>query len=320
MTTQPTALERAEQVREIANQYIRRTGMAPADFARRIGYKYVTLHGFLSGRVRNEKGDPRICQAILNYLDTNPMPEAEEFAGKIYETGAVRAMRGAFEKLVARPCIVMVYAPPGSGKTDIWRALSHEYAAASGADIFRVYCRAGITPRDLVRRVALACASPADLSIDRTLRNLRFEFKGRRVVVDFDEAQHLSADCFEVLRELFDEMGWSLCFSGSHELDRVFLKWAGTLEQLERRVAEKIYPPPLTSEEASGIIRQELPGLEPSAVRKLIDACTVDIRANKQAQRYISIGRVMAAIREVQEASPERADAALPAQNVEAIA
>lgn len=319
--TEPNALDRAEQVRELATEYIHRTGMAPADFARRIGYRYTTLHGFLSGRVRNEKGDPRICQAILDYLDANPIPPPEEFTGKLHDTAAVGAIRATIGKLIARRCIAMVYAPPGSGKTDLWRALSQEYSAQSGASIFRVYCRIGITPRDLIRRVAVACASAADLSIDRTLRNLRFEFRGRRVVVNFDEAQHLSAECFEVLRELFDELGWSLCFSGSHELDRVFLKWAGTLEQLDGRVTERVYLPAPTVEEATGIIRSELPGLDAASVRKLIDACTIDIRVQKQAQRYISMRRVMETVRELQEASPSLADpAATTAQKVEAIA
>jgi DNA transposition AAA+ family ATPase len=303
----------AEQVRQLALDYLRRTGMAPADFARRIGYGYSTMNFFLTGKYRkmSNSGEAAISEAILRYLDDNATPTADEFVGKLYEIGNVRTMREVFKHLAERACILMAYAPPGSGKTDVARSLIHEYTTATDkVCIFRVYCRASITRRDLMRRIAVACGSMGDTSIDRTINNLRYDFEGKHVVLYLDEAQHLSVDCFETVRELYDELHWSICFAGSHELDRVFLKWAGNLEQLERRITDKVSLPAVTAEEASGIIRSEIPTLGAAQIRSLIDRSTVDVRANKKIQRYLSIGRIMASIRELQEALAKADDVA----------
>ena len=107
--------------------------------------------------------------------------------------------------------------------------------------------------------MAQACGTSPIGEIDRILQNLLWDYRGHRVALVFDEAQHLSIDCFETVRELFDQGRlFSLIFTGSHELDRVFRKFAGTLEQLERRLTDKITLPGVTRREAEGIVRSEL--------------------------------------------------------------
>jgi DNA transposition AAA+ family ATPase len=307
-----------EEVRQIAKSFLSRTGMAPADFSRRIGYHYTTFSQFMLNKYRRGPGSREgyICDAILRFVGQNSEASAEEFNGKLYEIGNARVMRTVLERLSERPCILLCYAPPGSGKTDVARALMPEFRA-KGVDIRRVYCRAAITKRDLMRRIAIACGTVADLSIERTIANLRFDYSGRRVALYLDEAQHLSVECLETVRELYDELHWSLCFAGSHQLDRIFTKWSGDLEQMERRVTDKITLPAVTAEEADGIVRSELPSLSPSKVRALIERSHVEIRADGAVQRYLSIGRVMASIRELQELMPESADLV---EKVEAIA
>jgi DNA transposition AAA+ family ATPase len=309
----------SDEVRQLALSYLRRTGMAPADFARRIGYGYSTINFFLTGKYRKmTSSEKKIASAILLYLEANPTATSNEFVGKLYEIGNVRAMRDVFAQLAERPCIYMAYAPPGSGKTDVARALIRDYKAIDPeVHIFRVYCRSGIRPRDLMRRIAVDCGTVGDCSIDRTINNLRFDFGTARVVLYFDEAQHLDVDCFETVRELFDEMHWSLCFAGSHELDRVFSKWAGSLEQLERRITDKVSLPAVTAEEATDIIRSEIPTLGAAQISATIERSTVNVRVDKTTQRYLSIGRVMANIGQLQKALAESAETT---EKVEAIA
>jgi type II secretory pathway predicted ATPase ExeA len=153
-----------------------------------------------------------------------------------------------------------------------------------------------------MKRVATACGTEAHTAIDRAIHNLRWDFRGARVVLYFDEAQHLSIDCMEVVRELLDEdPRFSLCFAGSHELDRIFADFAGRLEQLERRISDKITLPPVTADEAAGILKSELAGLtlDAALIRQQIELATISVRVDRKAQRYISIGRLMAAIREI---------------------
>jgi DNA transposition AAA+ family ATPase len=292
----------ADEARQLAKSYMRRTGMSPQDLAHRVGYRYVTLTQFLNGTYRRGPGskEAAISEAVTRFIATAHNDTAEEFHGKLYEIGNVRVMREVFRRVLDRPCILLAYAPPGSGKTDVARALMPQYAT-EGVHIFRVYCRAGITPRDLMRRVATACGSVGDYNTERTISNLRYDYAGKRVALYLDEAQHLSVECLETVRELYDELHWSLVFAGSHQLDRIFTKWAGDLEQFERRVADKITLPAVSSEEAENIVRSELPGLAVAKIRSVVERSHVDIRADGAIQRYLSIGRVMANVRELQQ-------------------
>ena len=298
-----------DDVRQLAKRYLRRTGMAPADFARRVGYHHKTLNQFLANQYhRDRKSASReaaICEAILRFIaEHQELAAAESFAGKLYEIGNVRALRDVFTRLIEKPCILMAYAPPGCGKTDVAHALISEFRSRD-VEIFRIYCRAAITKRDLMRRIAVACGSIGDISIERSIANLRFDFANKHVALYLDEAQHLSIECLETVRELYDELRWSLCFAGSHQLDRIFTKWAGDLEQLERRVTDKIELPLVTVEEAEEIIQSEIPGLAKAKSKLLIERSQVEL---KDRSRYLSIGRVMANIRELQELMPAAAD------------
>lgn len=306
-----------DQVRALAGDYLRRTGMTAADLAHRVGYAYPTIHQFLTGRYgRAVQNQEALAATVLRYLETHPISRAGEFSGHLYEIGNVKAMRQVFTALIERPRIYMVYAPPGSGKTDVARGLIREHNAQAANTgwpyIFRVYCRSGITRRDLMRRVATACGSSGDpSSIDRTIATLRADFQEMRVAIYLDEAQHLSVDCFETVRELYDELQWSLCFAGSHELERTFTEWTrgGKLEQLDRRVTDKVTLPAVTEEEAAGIVLSEIPTLTPAQVRGVVQACTVEVRVDRRRERYISIGRLVASVREMQETIAAREDA-----------
>jgi DNA transposition AAA+ family ATPase len=307
-----------EDARQIARDFLRRTGMAPADFSRRIGYHYSTFNQFMINRYRRGPGsrEGAITEAILRFVGTHGETLPDQFSGKLYEIGNTRVMRTVLKRLCERPCILLCYAPPGSGKTDVARALIPEFRG-SDVEIRRVYCRAAISKRDLMRRIAIACGVVADLSIERTIANLRYDYAGKRVALYLDEAQHLSVECLETVRELYDELRWSLCFAGSHQLNKIFTKWAGDLEQMERRVTDKITLPAVTAEEADGIVRSELPSLSASKVRALIERAHVDIRVDGGVERYLSIGRVMASIRELQDLMPESADPTAPASSNE---
>lgn len=151
------------EVRQLTRNFLLRTGMAPADFARRIGYHYSTLNQFLLDKYHRGPGsrEAAICEAVLRFLGAQSEMEPETFAGTLYNIGNMRAMRKALRQLCERPCILLCYAPPGSGKTEVARALIPGLRTPE-VEIRRIYCRAAITRRDLMRRIAVACGSIAD--------------------------------------------------------------------------------------------------------------------------------------------------------------
>lgn len=305
--------ERRKRVQDLARNYLDQTGMALADFAHRVGYGYSTVHKFLADRYEHVGGDDSaITAAILGFMERYPIQSIEDFDGKLYAIGNVRVVREVFARALDRAHIFMLYGPPGFGKTYSIKGVIAEHNRAAAAEkerrqhIFHVYCRAAITPLQLARRIAQACGTSVAGDIDRVLRNLLWEFRGQRVVLVLDEAQHLALDCFEMARELFDQGSISLVFTGSHELDRIFRKFEGSLEQLQRRVTDRITLPGVTREEATGIIRSELACLvadiDDSLIQQQIELATVRVKASDRSQRYISIGRLTAALRETREA------------------
>jgi DNA transposition AAA+ family ATPase len=303
-------------LRPLVTDYLRRSGMSSEDFALRIGYNYSTVAQYLCGRYSRIAKADQINAAILAFITGNPIT-SDQLTTKIYETSAVRTMRSLFHKALERPQVYMVYAPPGSGKTDVARHLIAEHNAQSAGQpsyIFRVYCRARICPRDLLKRVATACGAHSSTAIDRAIHNLRWDFRGARVVLYFDESQHLSIPAFETVRELLDEEPrFSLIFAGSHELEKTFNDFSGTLEQLQRRITDKVHLPALTADEAAGILRTELAefSLDAATIRQQIELATITVRVDKRNQRYISIGRLMAAIREIRDGLAATAEPAL---------
>jgi hypothetical protein len=96
-------LEQSQKVRKLAQDYMLRSGMAPADLARHIGFAYSTTRLFLTGKYANLCHEAGVSRAILEFLERNPLAAAESFTGKIYETGAVKTIRQVFAQLLDRP-------------------------------------------------------------------------------------------------------------------------------------------------------------------------------------------------------------------------
>lgn len=247
------------------DDYLSRTGLSAADFARRIGYSEVTVRFFLKGQYACvSRSAHSLVKAAAEYMDIHPIEPSTTVMGELYETANVRTIQETFEKLLPRPVAYMIYAPPGSQKSFV---LEHQIARLNAAELshdagrraFYVYARKGIRPRDLMRRVAIACGCRTSTDLDSMLANLRFEFRHHRVVLVVDEAQHLDLDCFETLRELLDRPPYfSLLFAGSHDLKKQFDEFSATLEQWNSRIIAKVRLPGLESPEARGIVQSEI--------------------------------------------------------------
>jgi hypothetical protein len=258
--------------------------MTVRDFARRVGYGESTLRLFLSGSYHNVAGTSvHMVKAANEFMDVHPVGQPCARLGELYETANVRAIRATFASLLQKPVAHMIYAPPGSQKSFV---LEHQVAELNRSEAkddgdgakraFYVYARAAIRPRDLMRRIAIACGCRITSEVDSMIRNLRFEFRNMRVVLVVDEAQHLSIECFEIIRELLDQPPYfSLLFAGSHDLKMKFDQLSATLEQWNSRIVGKVRLPGIEANEAEGIIRKDLgaslDSLSTTKVKKIID-------------------------------------------------
>ena len=312
----------SESVRALLVDYLGRTGLKVDDFARRINYSGVTLRFFLDRRYYNVGGsDARIRNAVQQFIAQHPIEPPQRISGELYDTANVRTIRETFQKLLPKPVAYMIYAPPGSQKSFV---LENEVARLNREEIsknghgkraFYVYGRQSVRPRDLMRRICVACGSHATNDIDRMLSNLRFDFQTRRVLLVIDEAQHLEIECFEVLRELLDQPPFfSLLFAGSHDLKQKFDRFSATLEQWNSRIIAKVKLPGLLRDEACGIVRREIgPLLAPMASEKaaaLVDSLVNDATtkdAFEKGRTYINIRTLTNALDQIKTAAEARA-------------
>lgn len=265
LSLQATAGERAEAIARL-NDYLARTGLHRDDFARRINYSSVTLRKFQRDHYHQVGGsDEYLRRAIDDYIQAHPIAPPTQVNEELYETRNVQLIMQTFANLLPRPAIYLTYAPPGSQKTFALEnaVATHNREQLSrnghGSRAFYVYARQSLRPLDMMKRVAAAMGVPSTNKIDRIIVNLRHEFRARRVLLVVDEAQHLETECFEILRELYDQPPhMSLLFAGSHDLKERFDRFSATLEQWNSRIIDKVRLPGLQTEEAEGIIRREI--------------------------------------------------------------
>lgn len=293
--------EGSAAVRAQVERYLDRTGLTHGDFARRIGYSVAAMHLFMQERYKGSLDN--ICGAAKEFMALHPIASATQQQGRLYETANVRAWREIFYECLDRGRAAVVYGPPGIQKSFPVESLIAELNAANLAEgrrrAYYIYCRQSITPAQLLKRVAEACGTSPLGYADRVLRNLKFDFGNARVLLVFDEAQHLSIDCLETVRELLDRLGCGLIFSGSHDLFRVFSR-SIDLEQWNRRLRHAVALPGMTEEDARRIIAGELGNLKEKTIAELIANSRVK-DARKKDEIYISAGRLFACIEQVKE-------------------
>src|SRR6185437_8203195 len=300
------------QVTQVLTEYLQRTGLTPTDFARRINYSAVALRFFMTGKYGSIAGsDAAIRAAIMDFINAHPIQPVTETNGKLYETQNVGLIRECFYQALDGRRAYYFRGAPGSQKSFVLQHLIAELNLAEisknghGRRAFYVYCREGIKPTQLMKRVAEAAGSPTTGELDRILRNLRFDLGARKSIFVFDEAQHLDMHCLETLRELLDMPPHAgLLFAGSHELEKTFNRL--DMEQWHSRLHKGSELPGIQESEAAEIIRAELGEIKPAKLQALINQCyTTDQRKGRQV-RYISARLLFFALQSIKQRSSQK--------------
>ncbi len=299
---------RRQEVRSELQDYLARTGLAVTDFAHQIQYPPKLLWAFLAGGCYNASADARMCAAAREFIAEHPIAR-QRVIGTLHETENVRLLRKYFCRALEQHRAYYVYGAPGTQKSYVLQRLVTDLNQSSnGKRAYYIYVRYGIRPSDLLKRVAAAVGAITLGSVDRVLRNLSLEFEGHQVLLVFDEAQHLSVECLETLREVLDQPPHcGLLFAGSHQLEEIFTRQAIQLEQWKSRFYAGQPLPGVNEEEAASIIRGELGSDYPlSKVSKLIKKCRVaDLRKGTE-HSYVSARRLFWALRDLKVSSSSR--------------
>lgn len=297
-------------------EYLQRTGLAQVDFARRINYASISLNMFMEGKYHNIAGDDSaIRAAIVDFIDAHPVEPVTESEGRLHETENVRLIRDCFYQALDGRRAYYFRGAPGSQKSFVLQHLIAELNRTEisknghGRRAYYVYCREGITPTQLMKRVAEAAGSIGAGDPDRILRNLRFDIGRRKTLFVFDEAQHLDVRALETLRELHDmPPNCGLLFAGSHQIEQTFNRI--DMEQWNSRLRRGAELPGVSEDEAARIIHDELGEQPKDKVQGLIKKCyATDLRKGREV-KYISARNLFFAIQAIQEKQAKRAKGA----------
>lgn len=311
-----TATRRREVIRR-AKHYMAIAGMEVADMAARINYARPTLCLFLNDRYHHVSGnDAGICGALEDYMDRNPVEMPTQVQGTLYETQNVRLIRHCFDRALQERRAYYFRGAPGCQKTHVLghlvAELNREEARKDRPDrrAYLIRCRKGIKPCDLLKRIAMKVGSPSLGGIDRIINNLRHELRHGNVLLIFDEAQFLSIDCLEILRELLDIGLVGLLFAGSHQLEDIFDRL--DMAQWRSRIRKGQGLPGLSLQEAQGIVKSELPKISASSMADMIAQCyEVDYYRGEKI-KYISARYLFWAIDEVKLRKQEKKGLPVP--------
>jgi DNA transposition AAA+ family ATPase len=256
---------RAAEVRRRLLDYMARTGLAPEDLRARTGYAGVSIRHFLNGKYEHIASTSRaICAALVDFMDRFPIgPQVEAQDGLLHETEDVRLIRQHFNDALKYGRCYYLRGAPGTQKSWVSEYLVAELNRREisknghGARAFYVYCPDQVKPNVFMKLVAEAVGSLAIGNTQRLIRNIRFDLRGRKSVLVFDEAQHLDVHCLETVRELHDRDPHSgMLFLGSHELERTFKRL--DMEQWRSRMHHGADLPGVSKDEAKRIICDEL--------------------------------------------------------------
>jgi len=308
--TLPTGRETRERI----VRYLSVSDMSIPEFADRIGYSYVAVNKFLGGRYsRLAATDVYLRAAAEDYLDKNPVEVPARDGGRLFQTENYRRIRRYFLAGVARGEICLLYGPPGTQKTFVLEHLVAERNRAKQNDALYVYASVNMRTRALLKRVARASGAVISVqSNDQLVNGLVRHLRSRRAAIIVDEAQHLSIEALEVLRELHDRSGCGLVLAGSHNLFENFLRGRQHLEQWLSRIDHKDPLPGLQEEEVAEIAARELGNGQPTRIgekqaRKIVAACQVDDVFARDAagkpctRKYLSVRRLVKFLAQVKE-------------------
>jgi DNA transposition AAA+ family ATPase len=306
-----TALPAISEVRRKARDYMTRANLTRASFGRRIGCSRGTLNNFMLEGYGDRYGSPKFLQKVANYIAENPVVfgDADYKPVKIYETEDERLIRRSFYEAFEKRRCGIVQGDPGTGKSEIARRLAYELNSKQdqnnphAARAIYVYCPEQVTPRALMKLIAEAAGAVSNGDIRNVFKNLRFELRGRRVIILLDEAQHLSISCMETVRELYDlKPHCALLFLGSHDFGQTLTVKALQLEQWNGGRFNFLRSlQGISDEKAREIIRAELgDGVKRDLIELLIKSARVPNLRSRGTKTYISARRLFGALRDLQ--------------------
>jgi DNA transposition AAA+ family ATPase len=317
-----STLPPVEVTREKLRDYMSRADISREQFAEMTGYSVTSISLFQAGKYGKDskRTDVFLRRSIEEMMARHPLGlSVDEIQGKLYETENVTDLRHWFEQCHRRRALAFCYGPPGSQKTYVLKHLVCEFNrrelsrtdAANRA--YYIYVSVNMRPRDLLAKLCREAGAVVGSSIQRCMSGLRQRLDNTQTLYVLDEAQHLTIDCLEAVREMHDEAPRiGALLAGSHELKKLFDRRAAELEQWNSRLKAGIELTGVSEQRAKEILRAEMPEISERNVAIAIAGARAPDAYSHSHPTYLNVRRLfnsLEAYREARARREEKADA-----------
>lgn len=210
-----------DPIRDLVREHIQTTGKSQSEISKAIGYTPAVLSQFLRGSYSGDMHE--VADKLLNYLGRQEARQTVPQEPGFVETSISAEVLTVAEFAHNHNKLALIYGDAGIGKT---LALT-QYAAAHPDVIFiRV-------------RVNLKSARAIENELAEKIgkRDVIQALKGTGRLIIIDEAQRLTYSALETLRDIHDEAGVGIVFSGNKDIyDRMRGRKGALFAQLFSRV------------------------------------------------------------------------------------
>lgn len=181
-------------------------------------------------RGENQVTHPQLLGAqVWEHMQKDPIEARRRPSERLLETQAAAKVRRYFSGARKKGEVIVLYGPPGSEKSFLLEQLVAEREAAGRDDAIYVTCSASLAPLALLQMLCQELGTPVRSNQRWPLTQSivrEIERRGRRLAIVVDEAQHLTLDALETLREIHDRTsrhlegssGVGIIVAGSHDL------------------------------------------------------------------------------------------------------
>jgi hypothetical protein len=293
----------AEIIRR-TRSFVLHAGLTLNELADMASLNSSSLRVFLSGHYDAHKpADSNtlpIRAALKQVIDKHEMALPVAPDTRHYSTAEYESVRRSMWAALRQGTAFLVDGPPGTQKTYTFRRVAEEINRSKEGRAVYLYTRVDHSPQSFLTEACTEAGIPNRGTIDQLLRKLRFFLGGQRTLLIVDEAQHLSLQGMEVLRQLLDTPPYfGVALGGSHDLSMRLRAWQ--MEQWRSRLRRAHLLKGLTTGEVYEILATELGPMQMADINASIADATVTAVRDKKSFTYISARNLFFAIEDARQ-------------------
>lgn len=203
------------QVRDAFRLYQESKGITLADVGRQIGRSGSTLSQWLSGTYAGD--NDAVSRLIAVFMDQHARGEKPGMPRGFVNTTIVKRMIGVLRKVQSTQTMGVIYGPAGVSKSVVCRA------AESGLIVGSTHIECELSTRTPTQMAAL-WAETLGLKVRYSLGHLERaiinHLKGTKRLQMIDEAQYLSKDSLNVVRDVHKKTGCGIVLVGTIDVNQ----------------------------------------------------------------------------------------------------